>query len=127
MVISKPRVSQGQVVIVIVPVWPKVWFGRKISQLIASSGGNTIVYFIFCSTLITHATTLTKGRTDLKIFVPLCGKSWDMKWYVAFVLSVLHISFYINDSLHYSFMIFHLENQKSIMKNSVKGMYIESS
>lgn len=30
--------------------------------------------------LMEHLDKMVNGRSNLRIFVPLCGKSWDMKW-----------------------------------------------
>ena len=38
-----------------------------------------------------HLPSMINGRESIRIFVPLCGKCVDMKWFV-----VLHITFSVN-------------------------------
>ncbi|ELT90016.1 hypothetical protein CAPTEDRAFT_225489 [Capitella teleta] len=56
----------------------------EIRQMVGSSDTRLITLCVFllkhASTLKAGATLLTQGRKQQKIFVPLCGKSLDMKW-----------------------------------------------
>lgn len=37
-------------------------------------------FFSLFRMLDKHYTDLTGGKSSLRIFLPLCGKSWDLKW-----------------------------------------------
>ena len=38
-----------------------------------------------------HADFLLAGKPNAKIFIPLCGKTVDMKWYVDLIMNVPNI------------------------------------
>ena len=46
--------------------------------------------------LFKHIDKLTEGKQGLKFFIPLCGKTIDMRWYVTEILNIQVYIFIIN-------------------------------
>jgi len=39
-----------------------------------------VCFCVTCSNLLRHADELINNRGHIRVFVPLCGKTVDMKW-----------------------------------------------